>query len=171
MLCERCQKRPATVHFTQVINGYKTEMNLCEECARETGQLNFEPFTFPFGSLFSFDNLLSGLMDYTPGTYVEQNIKCTVCGNTYEDFKKTGRLGCAGCYNTFRDRLLPLVRKIHGYNLHKGKVPKKAGVNLRIERQIERLREQLNEAVKREAYEEAARLRDQIKELEKKMGR
>lgn len=171
MMCERCQKRPATVHYTQIINGQKTEMHLCEECARETGQLNFEPFTLPFGSFFSIDNLLSGLMDYTADDYMIQSVKCSFCNSTYEDFKKTGRLGCARCYNVFRDRLMPLVRKIHGHNLHKGKVPKRAGGNLRIERQIERLREQLNDAVRREAYEEAARLRDQIKELEKKLGR
>lgn len=174
MLCERCQKRQATVHYTQIINGSKTELNLCEECAREIGQIDFGSFNFPIGNFMSpfetdmsFESLLSGLTNNIPE---ESPLSCDVCKTSYEDFRRTGRLGCMHCYEVFRDRLDPLIRKIHGNNVHKGKVPKKAGGNMRLEREIEQLKAKLNDLVKAENYEEAAKVRDEIKEIEKRIG-
>lgn len=170
MLCDECGKRNATVHVEQTINGKKTVMNLCEECAREKGVLNVF-----FPESFSLDNLLSALLGSVqselpalqPG---EVETRCTVCGMSYRDFARYGRLGCSRCYETFEERLMPLLRRIHGSDRHTGKVPSRVVGTAKVEREIETLRRQLSQAVAREAYEEAAVLRDRIKELERKLG-
>ncbi len=175
MLCDKCKERPATVHYTQIINGVKTEMNLCEQCAQEEGLLNSETFS-PFVNFapFSVQDLLAGLMNFLPNTgntYVEEQLKCNNCGMTYDRFRETGRLGCSRCYDSFADELNPLIRRIHGSIGHRGKIPRKTGGVLRAKREIEELKAKLEKAVKEEAFEEAAKLRDKIRELEKKYGK
>ncbi|TZE82685.1 UvrB/UvrC motif-containing protein [Calorimonas adulescens] len=183
MLCERCGKNPATVHYTQIVNGVKSEAHLCSECAKEVGATfggnlqgmmsGFMPFVFGnnfFTEPFGPGSFLSGFMDWgmSPGT-VEEELRCEYCGLLYSQFKKTGFLGCPKCYSTFRERLNPLIRRVHGSSNHVGKVPRRKGGNLRIKREIEELRAQLDEAVKKEEFEKAAELRDRIKDLEKKL--
>lgn len=184
MLCERCGKNPATVHYTQVINGVKYEVNICSECAKEIGAAmgnsfqgmmqGFMPIFFNTGMFtepFGLGNFLSGFMDWgLPTELDEKDLKCDTCGMTYSQFKKTGFLGCPQCYSTFRDRLNPLIKRIHGSNAHVGKVPRRTGGDLRIKKEIEDLKAQLDESVKREEFEKAAELRDKIKELEKKLN-
>ncbi|MDI6601256.1 MAG: UvrB/UvrC motif-containing protein [Thermoanaerobacteraceae bacterium] len=184
MLCERCGKNPATVHYTQIVNGVKSELHLCSECAREIGASigdsfhgmmhGFTPMFFNnnfFTEPFGLGNFLSGFMDWgmTP-ELDEQDLKCDYCGMLYSQFKKTGFLGCPKCYATFRDRLNPLVKRIHGSNNHVGKVPRRKGGNLRLKKEIEDLKAQLDAAIKREEFEKAAELRDRIKDLEKKLN-
>lgn len=175
MLCDRCKQRPANVHYTQIINGIKTEMNLCEQCAQEEGLLNSDTFSsFMNFTPFSVQNLLAGLMNFLPNTergFTEEQLKCDNCGMTYDKFKQTGRLGCSKCYDFFKDELNPLIRRIHGSIGHRGKIPRKTGGVLRAKREIEELKAQLDKAVKDEAYEEAAKLRDKIRDLEKKYGK
>jgi len=163
MLCERCQIRPATVHFTQITNGNKKELHLCEQCAVEENL---------FGSTFSVQDLLSGLLDMVPDSLKPsvQDIKCDVCGMTYYNFKQLGKFGCGNCYRAFSNKLLPILKKIHGSTQHVGKIPKKAGGNLRLKREIEKLKVKLNQAIKEEAYEKAAELRDKIRVLEKELN-
>ncbi|KHO61949.1 hypothetical protein THYS13_24220 [Thermoanaerobacter sp. YS13] len=171
MMCDKCKIRPATVHYTKIVNGVKTEMHLCDQCAAEEGILNAEVFsTF---TPFSVQNLLSGLMDFLPGIdeFTKKPLKCSHCGMTYEDFKKIGRLGCSFCYDAFAEELNPLMRRIHGSTEHRGKIPKKAGGKMRVKREIEELKLQLEKAIKEEAYEKAAELRDKIRELEKELGK
>lgn len=171
MMCDKCKIRPATVHYTKIVNGVKTEMHLCDQCAAEEGILNTEVFsTF---TPFSVQNLLSGLMDFLPGIddFTKKPLKCSRCGMTYEDFKKIGRLGCSFCYDAFAEELNPLMRRIHGSTEHRGKIPKKAGGKMRVKREIEELKLQLEKAIKEEAYEKAAELRDKIRELEKELGK
>lgn len=174
MLCDKCKERPATVHYTQIINGVKTEMNLCQQCASEEGLLNNEAFSaFSNFTPFSVQNLLSGLMDFLPdiGEIANHPLKCENCGLTYDNFKESGRLGCSHCYEAFSDELNPLMRRIHGSIDHRGKIPKKSGGRIKAKREIDELKEQLEKAVKEEAYERAAELRDKIRELEKKLGK
>jgi protein arginine kinase activator len=89
---------------------------------------------------------------------------------SYRDFARAGRLGCARCYEVFEDRLEPLLRRIHGSDTHVGKAPVGTGERARIRRELEDLRKQLSRAVSQEAYEEAARIRDKIKEFEAQLG-
>ncbi|NLA83116.1 MAG: hypothetical protein GX024_10200 [Clostridiales bacterium] len=166
MLCQECKKRPATVHLTRIINNNKTEFYLCEECARQKGQFNI---SVPF----SINDLLAGFMGMdSPSVSVKKEgvRQCKNCGMKFEQFRKIGRLGCRECYKQFSDELVPILRRIHGNTVHNGKVPKRAGVELRITRQIQQLKSKLQKAVEVENFEEAARLRDRIRELEKQAG-
>jgi len=64
---------------------------------------------------------------------------CPKCNSTYKRFREVGRLGCSECYSTFENQLAPIIQKIHGYNEHIGKVPKKSGAKLRIKNEIKKL--------------------------------
>lgn len=170
MLCQICNKRPASVHITKIVNGVKNELHICEQCAREKEGLDTNKGFTEFEVPFSFSNILAGLMDFT-GTMpytAQEELRCPKCGYRYEDFKKTGTLGCSQCYEVFGDRLEPLVKRIHGNTQHTGKVPRRAGGTVRIKRDIERLQYELKKAIEEEEYEKAAELRDRIKELEGK---
>jgi len=171
VLCEECGQKPATVHVTRVSNGQKTERHLCEQCAREQGELEFviEP-------QFSVQNLLASLLGHD--ALHKQAVgpprgggACGLCGLSYDEFARTGRLGCGRCYQEFGDRLEPLLRRIHGSAVHSGKVPVRRGVDRRHQRTLAGLKEELARAVEKEEFERAAELRDRIKELESELGR
>lgn len=171
MLCQECRKRPAVVRVMMVVNGQKMEMHLCEECARKKSELEFlaDP-SLPL------QQLLGGLLgqaeqDQTAEagqTRVEK--RCPSCGSTYAQFARLGRLGCSECYNTFGDELRPMIRRIHGSVIHQGKVPARTGGDLKLKKEITDLRNALQKAVAKEDFEQAARLRDEIKELEKQIA-
>jgi protein arginine kinase activator len=167
MLCQRCGQKEATVHLTKIVNGEKTELFLCEDCAKETGQLPFNEY-----DPFSFQNLLKGILNpelsSVSGSGMEST--CSRCGLDYKEFSQEGLFGCPECYNAFADRLDPLLKRIHGSNHHNGKVPKRRGGTLRVRREIEELRVRLQKEVDRENFEKAAELRDQIHELEAQLG-
>ncbi|KEO81697.1 UvrB/UvrC motif-containing protein [Tumebacillus flagellatus] len=184
MICQECNQRDATVHFTKILNNTKQEFHLCESCAREKGDVMMKSFgspgfgTNPFGEpAFSFQNLLSGLLGFetqgaTPmskGIQTQQGPKrCATCGLSYPQFAQLGRFGCADCYTTFENHLEPLVRRIHGgATAHTGKVPQRAGGRIKIKKQIEELRAELQQKISAERFEEAAVLRDRIHELER----
>lgn len=170
MHCQECGKRPATLHFTKIVNGEKTEFHICEACAREKGELI--PGT-PGG--FSIHSLLSGLLDFTPGSHAQgnkapENLRCEECGLTYTQFSKIGRFGCSSCYKYFNNRLDPLFKRVHGNTVHVGKVPKRVGSHIQIKRKLDDLRKELQYRIHQEEFEEAAALRDQIRELEKNIS-
>ncbi|MCL5065351.1 MAG: UvrB/UvrC motif-containing protein [Firmicutes bacterium] len=162
--CQRCQRRPASVHFTRVVNGEKSERYLCEECAREEGA-----YHFMLDPQLTVHNVLGGLIGQVPESShqgTSSQVVCPHCGYTYQRFAETGRLGCDRCYETFRPQLDPLVRRIQGAVTHHGKIPGRAGARLKVRQQVEHLRDQLHQAVDAEAFEEAAKLRDEIRRLE-----
>lgn len=164
MLCQECKKRPATVHLTKIVNGRKTELHLCQECAAEKGE--FESLLQP---VFSFPNMLAGLMGGQEVGVPGGHERCPQCGQTYAGFAQRGRLGCANCYEAFAGRLNPLLRRIHGSNQHTGKVPRRTGGLVRVRKEVNTLRAELQKAVDGEDFERAAKLRDQIRGLEKKL--
>ncbi len=161
MFCEICGKSQATVHYTEIINNEMAEMHLCENCAREKGAL-IKP-QFPLA------DLLAGLADFqAPSTAEKRRVgKCPRCGLTYAGFRKSGRLGCSQCYYTFKDGLASLLKRVHGASEHVGKAPASAGKETGAGRALKELRERLHQAIQKEEFEEAARWRDRIKELEK----
>ncbi len=164
MLCDLCGKNEATVHLTEVINDQTREIHLCEVCAREKGAAAAQHF--------GLADLLAGLADFgvkPESKTAAAKATCSRCGMTYDDFRKLGRLGCGGCYESFEKFLSPLLRKIHGSSHHVGQIPpavQTAKTAPRDER--EQLKERLKAAVASEAFEEAARLRDRIRALEEK---
>ena len=162
MLCEKCQKRPATVHMQQFINGQVTQMHLCQECAvQPDSPLSFEQFLH--GLLDMFSNMQQ---ENVPRQKPEANYRCPVCGLSFEDFKRTGKLGCAECYQTFRREMDSILKNIQGGNRHEGKYPQKAGAGMLSRRRIDKLKLELAQAIEKEEYENAAGLRDQIRALE-----
>ncbi|MFD1178884.1 UvrB/UvrC motif-containing protein [Paenibacillus puldeungensis] len=172
MQCQECGKRPATLHFTKIVNGEKTEFHICEACAREKGEII--PGT---AGGFSIHNLLSGFLDFNPsvkgqvsGTKPPETLRCEECGMTYSQFSKIGKFGCSSCYKYFNDRLDPLLKRVHGNTVHVGKVPKRTGGSLQVKRKLDDLRRELQYRILREEFEEAAALRDQIRELEKEIS-
>lgn len=167
MFCQECQQRPATVHFTQIINNKKTELHLCSECARKHQEL---AFTFNFEPTFSINKFFAGLMD-SPLFQVQpvSSPECPNCLVNLRRFAETGRFGCSRCYRSFGDSLTPLFRRVQGTTQHTGKVPKRAGGKLTVKREIEKLKAELHQAVQEEAYEKAAELRDRIRALEDKL--
>lgn len=162
MLCDRCGKNTAVVHKIITINGNKQELHLCKECAmEEKGAVMDDPF--------SIHALLSSLLDVGIETPIKfeklETLKCDHCGGSFGQFKQAGRLGCSRCYQVFKDRLLPLLERIHGNTHHSGKIPRRKGGTLTIKREIAKLKAQLEKAVQAEEYERAAQLRDRIREL------
>ncbi|AGA56470.1 MAG: hypothetical protein C6W55_00770 [Thermobacillus sp.] len=167
MLCQDCGKRPATLHFTKIVNGEKSEFHFCESCARERGEMI--PGT---ANGFSIHSLLSGLLDFEPpgGGQAAQPLRCETCGLTYSQFSKIGRFGCSDCYRFFDGKLDPLFKRVHGNTVHVGKVPQRTGSLIRSRREIDRLKRDLQERIAREDFESAARIRDRIRELERRLA-
>ena len=168
MLCDICKKNNATVHVTTILNGVKHETNICEKCARERENITF-PGIMDMSSTFTFQNILSGLMDYmkqTGSTQNEVENACPSCGTTYSDFKKSGILGCSECYKNFDATLMPVIKRVQGSITHIGKIPQKSGKEIIEKRKITNLKDDLKKAITAEEYERAAIIRDEIKDIQ-----
>ena len=117
--------------------------------------------------LFSdFENFFNSFDTFMQPSVYQEAKKCPVCGHTWSDFRRTGRFGCGECYKTFRSSTASAIRQIHATTEHKGKIPSKSGSEFRKKRQYETLKAQLQEAVKNEDYETAAKLHKQIRTME-----
>lgn len=159
MQCERCHKNIASVHLTEIIKGEKIEKHLCEQCAKEEG--------YTIKTHVSLQDLLTAFISAHGEASDMAETTCPDCGMSYVDFRNEGRLGCPNDYEIFREALDPLMEKVHGTVEHTGKVPSRAGESQRKQRDLMTMRRAMRAAVEREDYEEAARLRDLIKEKEK----
>lgn len=167
MLCDICKKNQATVHLTEIVDEQMNELHLCEQCAKQK--------SVQMEQQFGLADLLAGLTDLGKQTKedVSQQValRCPGCGLTYEDFRKVGRLGCSKCYVTFKKYLSSLLKKIHGSNQHVGKTPLKSSRVVKEKSELLDLREKLQHAVQVEEFEEAAKIRDKIRDLEKNRGK
>lgn len=172
MLCQHCNQKEATTHIKKNINGQREEMHLCSECARELGVM--DEFKMPsmndlFGDSFLGNFLGAGVAAMNSLAGVE---RCSTCGSSFNDIVKGGHIGCSDCYDKFADRLEPSIRKIHGKTKHIGKFisydekeeaakkESKTEVN-----QLDLLQQQLDAAIKEQRFEDAAVIRDKIKNL------
>mgnify|MGYP001127247648 FL=1 len=175
MQCDRCKKRDAKVLYTEIINGVKKEQHLCEECAANYTSFQIEkPF---LNNEFSLGDLLSTLFDNhsvtgTKNSYYNiPKLECKNCGTTYEEFLQLGKFGCAECYRSFNGQLGKTLKGIQGAEFHTGKRPKgfisSTDRILKGMSETEKLSLKLQEAIEKEEFEEAARLRDLIKQLKK----
>ncbi len=156
--CDKCDK-PATIHLTDIADGKKSEVHLCEECAAAEG--------LTVKASVPLSQLLEEFVLQKSGQPEQPELKCDVCGITFAEFRRKGLLGCPNDYDAFAEMLDPLLERAHGgATQHVGKVPGRAGADQKKQTAILRLRGALRKAVADEDYEGAARLRDQIKELE-----
>lgn len=168
MLCDDCKDKQASVHITKINNNQKTEKHLCDTCAQKSGELTFSSAT---DAKFAVQDFLKGMLGHgLAGPAQPRTAVCPGCGMTYSDFSRSGKIGCGQCYQTYGDRLEPLLRRIHGTAGHTGKVPKRGGGKLALRQQLRQLRDELDGLVGREEYEQAAKVRDEIKALEKQLS-
>ncbi|MBN1344422.1 MAG: UvrB/UvrC motif-containing protein [Phycisphaerae bacterium] len=161
MLCQRCGKNPATVHLTDIVKNEKHEKHLCDQCAQNEN-ITVKSHT-PINEM-----LASFVMEQSRARELAE-LKCQECGNTFVEFRNNGLLGCPNDYDAFEEALLPLLERAHGEGAthHVGKAPgERTSEADQRRRELMRLRQQLSDAVEREEYEVAARLRDQIKTQE-----
>ncbi len=169
MKCEKCGKNEATVKYIEIINGKKTQQNLCKNCADNNGSIFSEPELFDFG----FDSFFQSFLN-TPSLKTAPSSAytlCKSCGSSISDIQKSGRLGCSDCYLTFKEYLLKPLKEIHGSNRHTGKIPKRSGKKLQTVNEIEKLKTELSAAVADQNFEKAAQLRDKIREIENNQER
>lgn len=166
MDCERCHERPASVTFTEITNNNKKTIHLCEVCARE---LQSQGIVFmPQMTLHNFlASLLHGQEAPNSGFTLSPGATCPRCGLTEAQFAKGGLLGCDECYSQFGGRLEPVFKRIHGNTQHIGKVPRRTGGKFRLVKEIDRLKREMQAAVGSEEFEKAAKLRDQIRDMER----
>ena len=162
MLCDICKQNAATVHLTQMVEGKTKKVDLCEACSKEKGVDD------PAG--FSLADLLLGLgaAQEMAQAGAGSDLKCPTCGFTQADFKKTGRLGCADCYTTFAEGLEGLLKSMHKGTRHVGKVPQQLQQHKDYVEKLNRLQKQLEKAISDEDFEQAALLRDEIKQTREK---
>ncbi len=161
MLCQNCGKREATTHIKRVINGETTQTYLCSECAAELGYTDgFSDFGMNFGDIFA-SLLGEGIRGRT--TAIK---RCENCGSSFADISKSGKIGCAECYKTFYDELLPTIQRIHGRAYHNGKTVTDSVIEVENENPVDKLRNEMKTAVSEENFERAAQLRDEIKRIE-----
>ncbi len=164
MKCQKCSK-PATFHITDLVDGI-SELHLCENCA--------QAFLSPSGKDAGEVSLgVSGLIaqQLAVGETAEELARldqrvCPVCGISFLEFRKQGRLGCPYDYTCFAKELEPLLMNIHDETRHVGKVPKRCSVDAKQQTQLIRMRREMKEAISSENYERASELRDQIREIE-----
>jgi len=161
MLCDLCNKNRATVHLTEIVKGKVMELHICQKCA----QLKADEIKLKLDAPGQMNDADLSISIENEG----EHLCCSFCGLKFSDFKKKGRLGCAHCYTVFKAQLMPIIRRMHGRAQHKGKSPFTVTEDAIIDRKLDIFRARLATAIQLEEYEEAARLRDKIGDLEKKV--
>ena len=166
MLCDNCGKREANVRYSENINGRKKELHLCEECSKKLGIENMD-FNMPIDFSSFFGGLLEdfGTNDFMPLFNEVKQLKCDNCGYTFEDIVNTGKVGCENCYKIFYDKMIPSIERLHGNTKHVGKVSLGASSKAKLTSEIEKKKLLLKEAIDKQEFEQAAKIRDQIKKM------
>lgn len=166
MLCQKCGKNQANTRVKTIVNGKLTEYSLCGECAAEMGYGSFI-------SHLNFGNILGSFFDDFKG--VGDVERCPECGASFDEIMHSGNVGCGKCYQIFYNRLLPTIQRIHGTTAHKGKAPGKSALAIPEQKKqitvspiepLEAKKLQLKSAIEEQRFEDAAKLRDEIKALE-----
>mgnify|MGYP005828544899 FL=1 len=180
MLCDNCGKQEANVRYTENINGKVKELNLCEECSKKLGIAQMD-FSMPMDFSNFFGDFIEEFTkpEWMPLLSNVKTLTCNNCGYTFDDIVNTGKLGCPNCYEVFESELDPIIKRIQGTNRHVGRIGKiidnkideKYGKGKKEQdsnkkegkTKLEQLQEDLKTAIKEERYEDAAKIRDEIK--------
>ena len=163
VMCQLCGKEVATVHLTEIDKGKQQELHFCDTCAQKKGVV---------GKVPSLQDLLGGMIQQQIRALGEEGkTRCPYCGITFGQFRAKGRLGCPSDYEVFHKSLVPLVEKLQGGAMqHRGRVPSRLGESVTQEMKLRELRLNLEELVKKEDYEAAANVRDEIRRWEESDG-
>lgn len=171
MLCQNCGENEANTRYTQIINGEKKEMFLCEECSHKLG-INNMNLNMPI----DFASFLGGILEDYDNDFIrigagEKEEKCEYCNMTYDEFIENGKIGCANCYKIFQPKIDSILKRLDGnteYLGRKSKAHKMKETQIKKEtnkHDIEKLQMKLKQAIQEERYEEAAKIRDEIKNM------
>lgn len=161
MMCDKCGKYLATTHVKSIVNGVVKESNLCSHCASKEGYGSF--------GKMSLANMLASMFGDNAQTISDGGVRCKCCGSSFSDIAQSGRVGCGECYETFKNELMPSLNRLHGKVQHVGKTPlNSTNSEDKIINRLKQLKVDLKKAVDNEEYENAAKLRDEIRELEGK---
>jgi protein arginine kinase activator len=158
-LCHECHEKIATILFTQIVNNTKTVLQLCKDCAQKKGlEVSEKKGVNPV------NDFLAGMVEDEDGDkHGFDTLTCSNCGQSYKEFRTSGKLGCSVCYQAFTEPLKKLLRKIHGNTMHHGKQPARTTVTAKSRVEVLRdLRQDLKKCIEREDFEKAAEIRDQI---------
>ncbi len=168
MLCERCNQNEAKIHLIKSINGDKTGIWLCDNCAKIFGELSIVKSSD--WKRLSFNKIINSIFeDFPLKDEKVTNLVCKACGTTYEEVKEKRILGCDKCYYYFIDNLTQAIKKNQGNIEHIGKIPKREGIIIKKKKKIKKLKNDIEKAIAIEDYERAAVLRDKIWDLEKEL--
>lgn len=173
-ICQSCKKARATVHLTEIDpdNNQPHEMHLCEQCASNSAPAH-KPQAASQPAKFT-TSLISINMQSTKPRSGARRLVCSTCGMSLQEFRLKGRFGCPHCYEVFEDNLASLLEKVHGANKYVGPSPAAAPrpkqAVIAFEQELLDLKRRLGKAVKAENYEEAARIRDRIQEVERSLA-
>lgn len=180
MLCNHCNKNLASVFLTKFVGGELTKIHLCDECAQ--GISDEAPAILGITPVIGFTEVLASIpqifaailegaeVDEISSSFHEESLSCSSCGSTFDDLRETGRVGCGDCYTSFKERLQPLLVRIHGNPVHKGKIPVRGGSKFAAAAKVRDLRTTLERHIMGEEYEAAALVRDQIRQIEAERG-
>lgn len=159
MKCQACSK-PATVHLTDLVNGKKKETHLCQECAEQQQLVKQHDLNLPA--------ILEALLGQHVGPLPDElaRLTCPACGIKYMEFRAKGRLGCPHDYSVFQAPLEPVLLRIHRADRHQGKAPRRGRLSAEAQAERLELRRQLQAAIESENYEQAAQLRNVLREKE-----
>ena len=189
--CMKCGK-PATHKFVRIEKNQIYDMYFCQEHAQEKSP--YQKKQMPLHEILA--NFLSQEQATQQLSEGELDLKCDSCGLTFQSYRKTFLLGCPSCYDSFREQLLPELRKFHGNIQHVGRkrgggreeaevaaakeplkaqseakgTPKDAVIDLVPDVTVEKLTKEMSDAIAREDFEKAALCRDQIRDLKAKQG-
>lgn len=157
MMCEACNSREATVKLIAIINGVKTERHLCSGCMeKQKQQVRAEGMQSMLSAIISSARKAEGK---------NPELRCSSCGLSYDEFRRTSHLGCANCYNDFRPQLKALLTRLHGRTQHEGRIPELVDESLKAESRLDQLRREMEIAVACEEFEQAAELRDELRAM------
>ena len=190
MLCQICKANPATIHIQEIANGERNTLHICADCARKRNISEDSEANSHFHEMLerltqaianSADLKLAELFDQkkTQEDEKQQNLACTVCGTTFQSYRKTGKLGCAACYEQFGQLIIPELALLHHGSVHCGKTPPETveqwqdpavSERINLRRELERLCKGLDESIRREEFELAAELRDRISAIEAELN-
>ncbi len=177
MKCQNCGENEANVRYTQIINGVKKELALCDECSKKLGIQSLD-FNIPINFSSFLGDFIEEADSFFPSFVQKNELKCDKCGMTYDEFIKLGKFGCSNCYEVFENKIDNMLKNIHGTNVHQGKRYKLKEGNIipntieqkekdkkteNEQNELNKLEQELKTAIQEERYEDAAIIRDKIK--------
>lgn len=174
MDCQECNKRPATLYFTQIVNGKVKEIRTCEQCAHKYYEHSFQEPNVSFHDFLTefFDVKDKSSFAQSNVRHSNQELTCPSCHLTLSAFRLKGKFGCHQCYTTFHEYLPSLLRRVHNGNInHRGKIPNRKQSSIEQMQFIKQLRVDLDRCIQEENFEEAAIIRDKIRSLEQPVKR